>query len=171
MTKLTTEAVVRLTLPAGKGDKIFWDDGLAGFGLCIQGPKKTWVVQYRVKGAGKQRRHSFATVEQLSVTDARKEAGRLLAEVRIGGDPAEDKRKRIEVARAQDNAPKAITLGEAAKRFLTGAETRLRPNSLREVRRHLLGQCVGPSLISTRQNGRSPASGREPACASGAAVG
>ena len=89
------------------------------------------------KRVGKQRRHSFATVEQLSVTDARKEAGRLLAEVRIGGDPAEDKRKRIEVARAQDNAPKAITLGEAAKRFLTGAETRLRPNSLREVRRYL----------------------------------
>ncbi|MBV9976756.1 MAG: DUF4102 domain-containing protein, partial [Hyphomicrobiales bacterium] len=136
--KLTTEGVARLKLPAGKSDKIFWDDALPAFGLRIQGARKSWVVQYRAKGAATQRRLSFATAEQLSLPDARKEAGRLLAEVRLGHDPAGDKRKRIEAAREARDAPSPITLGEAAKRFLARAETRLRPKSLRELRRYLL---------------------------------
>ncbi|MBV9973928.1 MAG: DUF4102 domain-containing protein, partial [Hyphomicrobiales bacterium] len=119
--KLTTDTVARLKLPAGKSDKIFWDDALPAFGLRMQGARKSWVVQYRAGGMA-QRRLSFATAEQLSLADARREAGRLLAEVRLGHDPAGDKRKRVEAVRAQENAPKAVTLGEAVALYLPKAK-------------------------------------------------
>jgi hypothetical protein len=132
MTKLTGEGVARLKLPAGKTDKIFWDDALPAFGLRVQGGKKSWVIQYRA-GDAKQRRLTVATAEQLSVTDARKKAGELLAAVKLGHDPAEAKRERI----AKANAPRPVTLGEAAELYLRHARVKLKPRSYIEVERHL----------------------------------
>ena len=46
-----------------------------------------------------QRRLTFATVEMLDAAKARKVAGELLAEVKLGRDPAGDKQQRVEAAR------------------------------------------------------------------------
>ena len=47
--KLTAATVHKLKLPPGAPDKIFFDDGLRGFGLRVRdGGKRTWIAQYRV---------------------------------------------------------------------------------------------------------------------------
>jgi integrase len=58
---------------------------------------------------------------------ARKEAARLLASAKLGGDPAGD----VKLAKA------AITFGDLADEFLAYQRARLRPRSLEEVVRHL----------------------------------
>jgi integrase len=127
--KLTTATVRTIGLPAGKSEAIFFDDDLPGFGLRLrERGSRTWVFQYKL--GTKQRRMALGTATALNLAETRKTAARLQARVRLGDDPAADK--------ADAKIRAAETFGTAADLFLDLQQQRLRPGTLREVKRHLL---------------------------------
>ena len=98
-----------LALPEGVTDKVFFDESLAGFGLRIRASGvRTWLVQYAIHG--RTRRISLGAPAAVDPGQAREAAKDILARVRLGHDPAAEKRT------ARTKA--ADTLGALVPRFL-----------------------------------------------------
>ena len=75
--RLTQTSLVRIALPAGIDDKIFFDDELPGFGLRVRaGGSRKFVVHYRQGGS--QRRHTIGAANVLTLDEARKRARKIL---------------------------------------------------------------------------------------------
>ena len=130
--KLTTQAARTLPLPAGKTDHIVFDEIVGGFGLRLRvgakGVTRTWLYQYDIAGA--TRRLTIGNVLAISADNARRAAGKLQAEVRLGHDPA-----------ARKNAARIVaaeTMANVLKTYLPIKRANLRPRSYVEVERHLL---------------------------------
>ena len=105
-----------------------FDGDLPGFGLRVRASGvHTWMIQYAI--AGRTRRVVLGLQSALDPGKARATAQKLLAQVRLGKDPAADK-ARARVAAAE-------TFGALLPRFLRRQETRLRPRSYVETVRHL----------------------------------
>jgi integrase len=139
--KLTTAAVKALTLPPGVADRTFWDDEIGGFGLRLRaGGSARWIVQYDM--AGKTRRVTLGTTALLDVGAARAKAKDLLAHVRLGGDPAAE--KRTHRARA------AETFVAILPRYLIGKQRDCRQSSFKQIERRLwkLAQPLHPLPIA-----------------------
>lgn len=99
-------------LSPGDRDVFLWDDGLKGFGLkCTPRGRKVFLIQYRTAGRGSSsKRYTIGPYGSPWTPDsARKEAGRLLALISIGQDPADDKAKK----RAEP------TISDACDRYLS----------------------------------------------------
>ena len=112
----------------GKSERIVFDDDIKGFGLRVrEGGSQTWIYQYRI--GSKQRRMVLGSATSVPLTIARENAGRLEARVKLGGDPAMDK----ETARLSADR----TFGVLVDQYLAARQSRWRPNTEREVRRHL----------------------------------
>ena len=127
--KLTLKSVADARLPTGTTDTVFWDDDIAGFGLRIrQGGTRTWIYRYRL--GDKQRSITLGSATAVPLAKARANAGQLEAKVRLGGDPALDK----QVAVIEANS----TLGPLVNQYLEERKAEWRPNSLRQVKLHLL---------------------------------
>jgi integrase len=127
--KLTAATLQKLKVPPGAADKIFFDEGLSGFGLRVRGGgKRTWIAQYRV--GAKQRRVTLGTVENLDAQAARQRAKDVLSKVHLGGDPQSEK--------AERRAQASVTVDAMIDRYLAErAAKRLKPRSFEEVERHL----------------------------------
>jgi integrase len=124
--RLTTAALGNLKLDGGATDKIIFDDEVPGFGIRIRASgAQTWIFQYKI--AGKTRRLVLGQVSAIKLAKARETAGDLHAQVRLGGDPASEKRQKVQ--RALD------TFGSLAERFLE--QYRARPRTKNEVNRHI----------------------------------
>jgi integrase len=127
--KLTLKSVATIRLPVGKTDHVYFDDDIAGFGLRMrEGGSRTWVYRYRV--GTKQRSITLGSATSVPLALARANAGALEAKVRLGQDPALEK----ETARAQAGN----TVGALIDQYLDARASDWRPNSLRQVHRHLL---------------------------------
>jgi hypothetical protein len=127
--KLMTTTVRSLALPPGVRDKTFFDDDLPAFGLRVrEGGSRTFVIQYDF--GGKTKRMTLGSVAALDLGKARARAKNLLAAVRLGRDPASEKRE------AQARASE--TFGALLPRYLVRKGAELKPRSFREVERHLL---------------------------------
>lgn len=76
-------------------DVYLWDDELSGFGLKVTPAGwKVYLVQYRLGGRkGRTRRVTIGKHGDLTPTTARAEAKRLVGEVALGRDPANDRDK------------------------------------------------------------------------------
>ena len=123
--RTVTEA--RPTLPAGKGEAIFFDDDVPGFGLRVRrAGSRTWVYQYWL--GDRSRRMTLGKWPKLSAEQARDLVDVLAAKVALGQDPAQEK---------FESRTRKETFGEIASDYLAALATRLRPRSLEEVRRHL----------------------------------
>jgi len=108
-----TDTVVRALPLQTTGSKKHWDDVTPGFGVRCSARSKSFIVMY-----GRDRRlKTLGKYPQISLREARSEAKRILA--------AKPDKKRL----------KSTT--EAIRAYLDDAETWLRPNTLREYRRHL----------------------------------
>jgi integrase len=118
-----------LRLPAGEDDGIAWDDVVPGFGIRIRtSGTRSYVYQYKV---GRQaRRMTIGRVGAIKVAKAREIAGDLHAQVRLGRNPAAEKRAAVQ--RASD------TLGALAKLYLERRKDALRPSTLRNKTRSLM---------------------------------
>lgn len=104
---LSDAAIRRLPVPAS-GQKIHWDDVTPGLGVRItKGGSRAFLLDYRVRGSGRQRRFTIGSTEDWSLGAARREAKRLRAEIDLGRDPLAE----IE---AERNAP---TMDELIERF------------------------------------------------------
>jgi integrase len=128
--KLTMSSVAALTLPEGKTDHVFWDDGLPGFGVRLRGQAKHYLIQYRV--GQQQRRESLGDVRKITLDQARTIARQRFAQVELGADPAAEKAK----TRAA-NAATALTLGVTATRYLDDKKNRWSRSSYTAAQRHL----------------------------------
>ena len=137
--RLTEKVVFTVGLEAGQDDRIWFDDEITGFGLRVRRikkwsgqysnkePARTWLFQYRI--AGKTRRLVIGQAPAVRAGRARQIAAELHARVKLGHDPALEKRIRVERA--------SHTLGGLVDKYLTQQRGQLRPNSYRQVARHL----------------------------------
>ena len=121
---LTLTKIAQLKLAPGEKDRIWFDDSVPGFGYRLrESGSSAWVLQYKL--GRRTRRVTIATATAIPLGRARVLAGELHAKVRLGGDPAGEKRQAV--ARA------AHTLGNLVEDYLAQQQTQLRPGSLREV--------------------------------------
>jgi integrase len=129
--KLTKATVAGLSLPAGSSEKIYWDDDIPLFGVRMRkGGSKGWVFWYRLGGrASPLRKIGLGATSAVSSADARAEATKLYAKVRLGQDPAAEKAESI--TRASETFESVLEV------FLTRQAERLKPRSYVGVEYHL----------------------------------
>jgi integrase len=127
--KLTAANIRALKLPPGVTDKVFFDEDLPGFGLRVRASGvHSWMVQYAI--AGRTRRIVLGLETALDPGKARATAKDLLAQVRLGRDPAAEKN--------QAKARAAETFGALLPRFLDRQRKWQKPRSYVETERHLM---------------------------------
>jgi hypothetical protein len=127
--QLTEKLLTTLVLQPGEKDKIFFDNAVTGFGLRIrESGTRTWIYQYNI--GAKIRRMTIGQASAIKLAKAREIAGGHQAKVRLGGDPAAE--KRAAVVRANH------ALIALAERYLDFQKDQLRKSSLSEVTRYLL---------------------------------
>ncbi len=113
--RLTDMSVKKLANPS-QGQTTYWDETTPGFGLRCSPKSKSFVVMF----GEKRRLKTLGRYPALSLQDARRKARLFLSEASFG---------------AHQEAQ--ITYEQAAGRFLSDCESRLRPLTVREYRRHL----------------------------------
>lgn len=113
-TKLLTDKTVT-SAKAGPGERLeLWDSHTKGLCLRVSPETKAWVVRYRANG--KQRRFVIGDAAEMSLADARVEAATILRDAkRRGADPAGDRKRKKEEAKAQP----IKTFGQLADAYLT----------------------------------------------------
>jgi integrase len=85
--KLTDRQVRALVAPA-TGNQITYDSTVSGFGVRITaGGAIAFILNYRVKATGQERRYTIGSYPDWNVAAAREEAKRLKRHVDSGGDP------------------------------------------------------------------------------------
>jgi len=129
--KLTSKTAAKFSPPIGKLDHIEFDDDLPGFGLRIRNGKASFVYQYAF-GAGANRinrRITLGGFPGLPAEKARDVAQDLSAKVRLGGDPALDKKTKRAEARN--------TFGAIVDKFLEMRKATHRPSTHCEATRYL----------------------------------
>jgi integrase len=132
--KLTDKLARTLQLPAGKDEEVFWDADLAGFGVRVRrhNDARSWLVQYDF--GGRTEKVWPGSIEERTAASARGAAKDVLAAVRLGRNPAAEKRA------ARDEAGE--TFGALLPRYLPHEKARLKPRSYQEKERHLLIHCA-----------------------------
>jgi integrase len=126
--KITAQSAETLHLKPGETDRIWFDDAVPGFGLRVRDTgSRSWIYQYKV--AGRTRRLVIGQASAVKAARAREIASEHHARVRLGRDPAADRRVQIERA--------GHTFGALATRYLEQQKAALRPGSYLEVARHL----------------------------------
>ena len=88
--KLTKTVVAELT-PPEKGQTIYWDNTLNGFGVCVGQTKKTYIAQRDING--RTVRYTIGCSTIFSADIARREANEVLLMMSKGQNPNELKRK------------------------------------------------------------------------------
>jgi integrase len=127
--KLIASTIRTLTAAPAAFDKVHFDERLPGCGLRVRASgAHTWMIKYRF--GGQVRRMVLGSLSELDPGKAFDTARELLAQVRIGRDPA--------AAKAQAHVQSAETFGALLPRFLERQRTRLKPRSYEETERHLL---------------------------------
>ena len=125
---LTAQAVATLKLERGETDRIWFDDSVPGFGLRIrQAGSRSWIFQYKIGRT--TRRLVIGSASAIKVAKAREIAGEHHAAVKLGRDPASEKRTQVERA--------SHTFGALVGKYLDRQRSELRPRSFREISRHL----------------------------------
>jgi integrase len=85
--KLTDKIVRTLSVPVA-GNRITYDTEVLGFGARITaGGARAFILNYRVKATGLERRYTIGSFPDWTVSAAREEAKRLKRQVDSGGDP------------------------------------------------------------------------------------
>ena len=128
--KLTDKVVAALTLKPGETERLIADDDMTGLRLRLRrgakGVTKRWVYKYS-RGA---QQHSFTLDWPAhNLTAARKRAGELQAKLRLGQDPAKERRA--------GKAEALATMGAVLPAYLQHKREMVRPGSYRELARHL----------------------------------
>src|SRR5215468_3644748 len=132
--RLDTKTVPALALGKGQRELFAWDSDLAGFGLRLQGRRRTYVAQYRA--GGRTRRVTLGTTERLTPTQAREAARKVLARVALGEDPQGE--KVTQRTAAERTFRKVVDIYLASKR------RELRPVSYKIAKLYLAGPYFRP---------------------------
>jgi integrase len=126
--KLTAASLANLKLESGDKDRIWFDDDVPGFGLRLRDTgSRSWIYQYKI--GGKTRRLVLGHATAIKPARAREIAGELHAKVRLGGDPAAE--KRAQVARSSH------TFGALVQQYLATRRNGVPPRTLPHIERYL----------------------------------
>jgi integrase len=97
------------SLPKVDKPTVFYDTDLTGFGLkAFPSGALSWIVEYRPGAGGRgvsKRRMVLGSAKNIAPEEARNRAAGILAEVRLGGDPAANRSE----ARAAENVRDLLT--------------------------------------------------------------
>jgi integrase len=132
--RLDTKTVPALTLGKGQRELFAWDSDLAGYGLRLQGKRRTYVVQYRA--GSRTRRATIGTTDRLTPTQAREAARKVLARVALGEDPQGEK--------ATQRTAAERTFRKVVDAYLADKQPKLRPASLKVTKLYLTGPYFRP---------------------------
>lgn len=142
--RLTQKIVDGLQAPDGKASWTAWDDDTRGLGLRFQGQSRRWVVRYRPKGTTAQRQINLGDAGSMALAKARLEADEYVGAARKHRDLAAEhadaaaaKRRDRAAAEQAAKADRERKLSVIVSSYLKAAEKRLRPGTLREVKRYL----------------------------------
>ena len=118
-TRLTDAAIKKLPIP-GSGNRVTYDSEQHGFGIRVTAAgARSFILNYRVKGSGRERRITIGSFPSWSTTTARAEARRLQQEIDRGADPLGE----IEQQR------EAPTIADMIARYRDEHFPRLRPGT------------------------------------------
>ena len=93
MSEKLTDRIIKSLEPPQKGNRITYDTDVSGFGARITAAGAiSFVLNYRRKGDGKERRATIGSWPTWTVTAAREEAKALKRAVDSGGDPVGEDR-------------------------------------------------------------------------------
>src|SRR5262249_55968652 len=138
-----TDQVVRQLPPPVNGNRIAYDSDVPGFGCRVTaGGSRSFVLNYRRKADGVERRYTIGSWPSWSVAAAREGAKRPRRAVDGGGDPVGE-------AQAMRDAP---TVADLAERFLTEHVMRRRPSTqlaYRIVLRKYILPALGRKKVAT----------------------
>src|SRR5262245_17469910 len=88
--RLTDTTIRRLDAPE-RGNRIYFDSILSGFGLRVTAnDARSFILQYRARNDGRERRMTIGSIETWSATSARDRARKLKRQVDAGNDPLGD---------------------------------------------------------------------------------
>jgi integrase len=133
--------VKKLPVPA-KGNKVYYDIEVAGFGIRITAAAaRSFILNYYTT-SGRERRITVGDHREWTLTEARKEALRLRHLISKGGDPVADKK-------ALREAP---TVADLIDRFEAEHLPRLRASTAAEYRL-MISKYVGPHFGSSMKAG------------------
>jgi hypothetical protein len=108
--KLTQRRIEGLICPAGRKDKLVFDDEQKGLAVRVTASGgKTYLVQY--SHAGKKRRVPLGTVDAISLAQARIAARAIMGDVAKGRDPATQRKEKALAAKCK-KAHDALTVGK-----------------------------------------------------------
>jgi integrase len=125
--RLTDNTIKRLPAPE-RGNKVTYDDVVKGFGCRVTtAGARAFVLNYRRKSDGRERRITIGSYPDWSCAAAREEAKRLKRKVDSGGDPVGEH----EASRA------AATMADLAARFEREYIPRKRPATQRDYRQQI----------------------------------
>ena len=102
--KLTEKLIEKLDCPAGKKDRIVFDDVVKGLGVRVSsGGRKNFLVQFRTEH-GTKRRLPLGQWGSLTLEQARMAARAKLGSVAIGNDPAAERKAQRAAIKAHAKA-------------------------------------------------------------------
>jgi integrase len=127
--RLNEKNIRNLACPVGMTERTFFDEEVPGFGLRVRASgARSWLCQYAVHG--RTRKVTLGAPDVVTVGAARAAAQKVMAAVRLGGDPAAEK------AEAREHA--SNTVGGLVPAFLDRQRKRLKTRSMIETTRHLM---------------------------------
>jgi integrase len=133
--RLTEPLVKTLPCPA-KGSAVVWESLVKGFGICVTAAgARSFVLNYRRRGDGLQRRFVIGSYPDWSVGAAREEAKRLKRAIDSGADPVGE-------LRAHRVAP---TVSDLCDRFVAEYLPRKRPSTRAGYLQHIKAE-IRPKL-------------------------
>jgi integrase len=118
-----TDRIVKQLEPPASGNRVTYDAETKGFGCRVTaGGSRAFILNYRRKSDGRERRFTIGSFPVWGVGAARDEAKRLKREVDGGGDPVG----------AHKESRAAATVADLADRFLREYVPRKRPSTQRD---------------------------------------
>jgi integrase len=133
--RLTDTNVKQLSAPE-RGNKVTWDDAVKGLGIRVTAAgARAFVLDYRRKLDGLQRRKTIGSYPDWTTAAAREEAKRLKREIDGGADPVGE----------QAEARAAPTMADLCARFVEEYVPRRSPATQRDYRQQIAADIL-PSL-------------------------
>ena len=128
MVKLIESTVATLKVPEGKRDVIVFDDALPGFGVRKFATGKTsYFVKYKL--GTQQRKITLGRAVPGMLADMRREAAKVLAQVKLGQDVAAKKKEAA--------AKRSATIGGLIERYIAERQLQLKPRTMEGIVLHL----------------------------------
>ena len=135
MASKLSDAVVRALPPPAKGERIFYDDAVRGFGVRVTAAgARSFLLNYRTR-LGRERRYTIGAFPAWKTGAARTEAAELKRRIGQGGDPLGE-------IKAGREAP---TVADLCERFEAEYLPRKRPSTQKSYRQQIAAE-IKPHL-------------------------